>query len=221
MDHDQAIQESFVEKYLLGELSPAQRDEFEDHYFDCFVCAEDVQNGAVFVDNARALLRSEEPAGDAVSHFTGFGLPFRAAALASVILLGLVGYQNLVTIPGLLSTGSLSGGSRMARIVPRISLIGMGSRAAAQSVVVPSGKDASFELEIPGGPGFVSYECRIIDAAHQIKSVMPVPPELAKDAFTLEIPGSQLIRGAYQIIVSGLKAGGDQQELTRIPLSVN
>jgi hypothetical protein len=220
MDHSQAIQESYVERYLLGELSPAQRDEFEDHYFDCYVCAEDVHNGAVFVDNARALLRSEEPAGGAVSHFAGFGLPFRAAALASVFLLGLVGYQNLVTIPGLQSVGSISGSSSVARIVPRISLVGMGSRAAAQSVVVPAGRDASFELEIPGGPGFVSYECRIIDAAEKIKSVVPVPPELAKDAFTLEVPGSQLIQGAYQIIVSGLKASGGQQELSRIPLSV-
>lgn len=220
MDHSQAIQESFAERYLLGELSPAQRDEFEDHYFDCSVCADDVHHGAVFVDNARALLRSEEPAGGASYRFAGFGLPFRAAALASVLLLGLVGYQNMVMIPGLLSAGSNEARKGIARIVPRISLVGMGSRAAAQSVAVPAGKDAAFELEIPGGPGFVAYACRIIDAAERIKSVVPVPPELAKDAFTLEVPGSQLTPGAYQIIVFGLRAGGGQQELSRIPLSV-
>jgi hypothetical protein len=218
MDHTQAIQGSYTEKYLLGELSPAQRDEFEDHFFDCTLCADDVQTGAVFVDNARAVLRSEEPAGPARSQFAGFGMPFRAAALMSVCLLGLVGYQTFVTIPGLHSGG---GGTRggLTKAVPMVSLIGMGSRAAAQAVEVPAGQDTSFTLEIPGGPGFISYECRILDSGDQVKSVVPVSTKLAKDPFLLEISGSQLTPGAYQIVVVGNKSGGAPQELSRIPLS--
>jgi Putative zinc-finger len=35
MDHHQATQLTAVEKYLLDELPPELRDEFEEHYFDC------------------------------------------------------------------------------------------------------------------------------------------------------------------------------------------
>ena len=34
MDHDEAIQLQAAVKYVLGELSPVQREEYEEHYFD-------------------------------------------------------------------------------------------------------------------------------------------------------------------------------------------
>ncbi len=38
MDHNQVTQLMAVEKYLLGELTPTARDEFEEHVFDCQEC---------------------------------------------------------------------------------------------------------------------------------------------------------------------------------------
>jgi hypothetical protein len=217
MDHTEAIQGSYVEKYLLGELNPAERDSFENHYFDCSICADDVYTGAVFVENARSLLRSEEAAVPARPNFPGFGLPFRAAALASVCLLAFVGYQNIVTIPSLQSGG---GGGGTAHAVPRVSLVGMGSRAASRAVTLLARKNVSIDIEIPGGPEFISYECRIVDAADHVKSVVLVSAEMAKDAFALEIPGSELTPGAYRLVVVGNKSGGMQKILNSIALSV-
>ena len=56
MNHDEAIRLKAAEKYLLGELSAELRDQYEDHYFGCAECAQDVRTGAVFIDNARDVL---------------------------------------------------------------------------------------------------------------------------------------------------------------------
>jgi len=59
MDHDEAIQLQAAVKYVLGELSPVQREEYEEHYFDCAECASDLKAAAGFVDAAREVLRQE------------------------------------------------------------------------------------------------------------------------------------------------------------------
>src|ERR1035441_1684537 len=41
MDHDAVVRQNMTERYLLNELDPEARDEFEEHYFDCPDCAAD------------------------------------------------------------------------------------------------------------------------------------------------------------------------------------
>ena len=53
MDHHQATQLTAVEKYLLDELTPELRDEFEEHFFDCQECATDLRATAGFIDAAK------------------------------------------------------------------------------------------------------------------------------------------------------------------------
>ena len=57
MDHNEALRLHAVEKYVLGELRPSLRDEFEEHFLECQECALDVKAAAEFVDNVRAVLR--------------------------------------------------------------------------------------------------------------------------------------------------------------------
>src|SRR3974377_2482229 len=38
MDHETADRLQTTERYILGELSPAEREEFEEHLFDCSRC---------------------------------------------------------------------------------------------------------------------------------------------------------------------------------------
>jgi hypothetical protein len=54
MDHSQAVSTMATERYLLGEMTERERDAFEEHYFDCAECAEDVRAGALMADGARA-----------------------------------------------------------------------------------------------------------------------------------------------------------------------
>src|SRR5580704_6256623 len=56
MNHQDALEEMAVERYLLGELSGTSLDRFEEHLFDCPECAMDVKAGATFIDAARTEL---------------------------------------------------------------------------------------------------------------------------------------------------------------------
>src|SRR6202011_5724742 len=61
MDHDEAVRTNVTERYLLDELDPELRDQFEEHLFDCQDCALDVRAAAMFVEQSKAIL-SERPA---------------------------------------------------------------------------------------------------------------------------------------------------------------
>src|SRR5258705_4773160 len=48
-----AIRFQAGEKYVLGELTPALRNEFEAHYFDCSECSLNVRAGVAFAAASR------------------------------------------------------------------------------------------------------------------------------------------------------------------------
>src|SRR5579863_7675785 len=108
MDHTEVVRDKMTERYLLNELDPATRDQFEEHYFDCTECARDISAGAQFVEHTRVVLaenteRERLPARQSANRgwFPWLRPAFAAPALA--LLLAIVGYQNLVTYPKLQS----------------------------------------------------------------------------------------------------------------------
>src|SRR5690349_4564337 len=60
MDHNRAADTQAVERYLLGDMAPVERDDFEEHYFTCEICGRQVRSAARFRANARELLREPE-----------------------------------------------------------------------------------------------------------------------------------------------------------------
>jgi hypothetical protein len=115
MDHAFAEKTGAADRYLLDEFTLEERVEFEDHYFDCADCSDQVRKGAIFIETARDVLRAERP-NEAIANVgrprnrSGLlewlkawlfnpmqGLP----ALAALGLAMVVGYQNLATIPAL------------------------------------------------------------------------------------------------------------------------
>src|ERR1700751_6014258 len=56
MDHEEAVRQNATERYLLDELDPELRDQFEEHLFDCQDCALDVRAGAMFVEQTKVIL---------------------------------------------------------------------------------------------------------------------------------------------------------------------
>jgi len=104
MDHNQALQLQAAVKYVLGELSQVQRDEYEEHYFDCAECAVDIKALATFADTTREVLRREREsqlAKDLVPARGGWlrWLQPVVAVPAFAALLLIIAYQNTVTIP--------------------------------------------------------------------------------------------------------------------------
>src|SRR5450755_709212 len=108
MDHDVVVRHKMTEQYLLGELDPEARDEFEEHFFDCADCALDVHAGALFVEESKVVLADKpEPVSTALpaaipskpGWLAGLRSMLRPAFAVPVmaLLLAVIGYQNLVT----------------------------------------------------------------------------------------------------------------------------
>ena len=101
MTHTKAVESMAPERYLLGEMTDAERLEFEDHFFQCAECAEEMRLSARMADGARAgdgvYRRDAEP--PAIASPLMFPAPRRwraAVALPYAAAAGLalvVGYQ--------------------------------------------------------------------------------------------------------------------------------
>src|SRR3954464_13604973 len=55
MNHDEAMKSLAAERYILGELEAAERDAFEDHFFECNICADDGRDEATIADGVRKM----------------------------------------------------------------------------------------------------------------------------------------------------------------------
>src|ERR1700760_2124012 len=103
MNHNEAIREQAVERYLLGELAEDARARFEEHFFDCTICAAELKTGAVFVDALRAdrqFAATQKPDLRIVPKRTAPWLrPWLVPALAASLLI--VAYQNVLVLPSM------------------------------------------------------------------------------------------------------------------------
>jgi hypothetical protein len=121
MDHNLASETYAAERYLLGEMPPEERDEFEEHFFSCRVCGEDVQAASVFIENAKALYRERDlqtsPALKKAMRWREWlrrdwvawsRLPVTVPTFAALALAAIVSYQNAVVIPNLRSPLSVA-----------------------------------------------------------------------------------------------------------------
>src|SRR5580704_6922436 len=60
MDHLDAENMKAAERYMLGDLSVPEVEEFERHFFDCPQCSEELRALTVFQENARAVFIEQD-----------------------------------------------------------------------------------------------------------------------------------------------------------------
>src|SRR6266481_4099882 len=53
MTHQEAVDTLAVERYLLDEMSDEHRQTFEEHYFQCETCADDLRIATAMLQGAR------------------------------------------------------------------------------------------------------------------------------------------------------------------------
>lgn len=111
MDHHEAVRQKATERYLLDDLDAEERDQFEEHLFDCQDCALDVRAGAMFVDQTKVVLAEAHVVSrvpDAVPSKPAWLAWFRPAFAIPVLalLLAVIGYQNFVMYPPLMQAAN-------------------------------------------------------------------------------------------------------------------
>jgi hypothetical protein len=229
MNHIEAIRLKAAEKYLLGELSAELRDQYEDHYFGCMECSQDIRAGAAFVDNARDVWSAGMDANVAVQPTRARGGSWWGAVLrpafavpALALLLLIAGYQNAVTIPRLKTALSKS---ETAQTLPSFSLIAQNSRGAAPlTIVVSAGKPFSFFVDIPPQSQVTSYICEFQTESGTSELSMNVSAQEAKQTVQLLIPAGRLTSGKHVLVVRGLRSpeetDADSIGVVSIPFSL-
>jgi anti-sigma factor RsiW len=213
MDHDLVVRQQMTEKYLLGELEPGARLEFEEHFFDCSECALDVRAGDLFVQQAKGVLAedsvpvsSKVPATALVPAAAGWLAWLRPAFAvpALVLLLAVIGYQNLVTYPQL----------RQARVLPFAS-VNVGTWGSAeQTISIRRGEGFLLFVRIPPD-GYSSHVAELYNPAGKPEWSVTIPSTSTQDQWPVQVPGANRETGSYLLVVRGLTSTGDSEEVGR------
>jgi hypothetical protein len=212
-DHTGYARDHAAERYLLGDMTEADRERYEEHFFSCADCADDVRQTARFLEDARGILvpapaAAPRPAGVAVLRPRAarpvrslfWPLPAGAAAAAALLAV-LAGYQA-IHVAGLRRELSAE---RQLQALPATFL--SISRSETPTVQVSKGQrkvalkfSQSFERAFP------FFRCEIRDAAGRIvaSAVLESPP--AGDELQVLIPSDVLTPGTHTVAITGLES---------------
>jgi hypothetical protein len=213
MDHDEALQQKATERYLLDELDPEVKDQFEEHLFDCQECAVDVRAAAVFVEQSKVILAepavtfpARQPAASpAQSRWFGWFRPAFAVPVFA-LLLAVVGYQTLVT-------RNLAAALRQPQIGPYVA-INVSTRGSTKSTAtVAPGDGLNVLVTIPPDMSYSAYILELHNPAGQLKWTRKIPASSPDDTRSIFIPGAGLEQGTYVLTVNGVTATGQSTNL--------
>jgi hypothetical protein len=219
MNHQEALQQNATERYLLNELDPEVRDQFEEHLFDCQDCALDVRAAAMFVEQSKVIL-AESPVPAVVKQ------PARAEAKSGLLawlrpafavpvfalLLAVIGYQNFVTYPGLMRAYN------EPKIAPWVSVNVDTRGSETKQVKSHAGEGFGVLLNLPPEDGFASYVADLYNPAGKLEWSGPITTASAGEVRQIYIPGRNRLSGTYTLVVRGINAAGESKELSRQPI---
>ncbi|HWR52733.1 MAG TPA: zf-HC2 domain-containing protein [Bryobacteraceae bacterium] len=209
MQHQDAVDSRALERYLLGELPEAERQAFEQHYFDCPECAAGVEAGAILAANAATAFPEPRRAGTR-SWRLAFWPAFAFGATLSLLILG---WEEFIRIPEMKAHFA-------TLIAPRaypVTFLRSVTRSADQTVTI--GKDVTqfgLTFDLPPGDAATVWNCRLDDASGVTKwRVQARTPAVPGEPLNLLIPAS-LAPGRYVLVLSP----ADGQAEHRFPLEV-
>jgi hypothetical protein len=209
MNHDQAIREQAVERYLLGELPEDARASFEEHFFDCALCAADLKDGSVFVD---ALRLDQQPAASpqpnihlvAKRNPPRWLRPWLVPALAASLLV--VAYQNILVLPGLRHTVAVA---QAPAVMNNVVLANIDARGADIPKLTASGHGSFLiSVDVPSKPEYATYICALYNASGEQLWQIPVTAQQAENTVSLRVPTDKAVVGANELRVLGVPAAG-------------
>lgn len=217
MDHQEAQRAYAADRYLLGELSAEECEQFEEHFFSCPECATEVRAGMIFRANAAAVLQEEavdvdkaatrQPVREGFPKLGWLGWltlrPAVAGAWAAVCLLAVgVGYQSFVTVPRLqdrLNEFSRPQAYQSFALRPL-------TRGEDLVLRVPKGRRfVGLSVHVDPRHSFQTYRGEILDETGVVRiSVVSTAPVAPGYPLEFLLPTSSLTPGAYEMVVRGV-----------------
>jgi Putative zinc-finger len=220
MDHSESIRLMAAEKYLLGELAPELREEFEEHFFDCQECALDVRAGAALVEHSKVVLA--EPAAVSAARAPApvpakpGWLPWLRPLIVPVLaaLLVVVAYQNLVTYPQLKQLAS------SPQILPWAS-INVSTRGTSTIQISPRvGQGFELLVNVPPDSRYASYTFDLSSPSGGLEWSRTIAAVSSDEARSIYVPGANQEQGIYKLAVRGTTARNESSDLGHYSIEV-
>ncbi|MBN9662935.1 MAG: zf-HC2 domain-containing protein [Acidobacteria bacterium] len=212
MDHRSAIETTAVERYFLDEMPAAERSEFEEHFFECEHCAEDVRVMSCLEANARAVARAERPAertqapkpalrsqspGFWERYFNWLRPAIAAPALASLLVV--MGYQNLLE-------PARSHDLALPHAATQLLLRGE-TRGTVAGVNLPSDHSLVLTLDLAGIRPLSEYTVELQLENGPGAEPFQVSAPAAGEPLTLSLPAGSARQGRYQLTLRSVPGG--------------
>jgi anti-sigma factor RsiW len=174
MTHQEAVETMAAERYLLDEMSEDDRQTFEDHYFSCSECADDLRTAGAMLEGARSGFAAQTSrirpfqAPSQANRRTwqrSVVLPWAAAATLAIV----AGYQSLWVVPSL----------RKAAAPVALSPVTLRPESRGQEPVVHTNSTApvSLAIDVEGASsgGEVTYDLSRADGTAIVSGRAPSP----------------------------------------------
>ena len=201
MDHQTAVKIQAAERYVLEEFPPEERAEFEEHFFDCPECAEEVRSASVFAANAKAVLREERErqwarlSQPADRPRWRFWAPLAASAALNLALLVGFGLERAQ-----LHRAEASTEPQFYQTVA----VAPASRGSQSAVALRAGaKFFALRFDITPGHDFQSFEYQILDPQGAVRLAKSVAAPGWDSELQLSVPIWTLGPGDYTVVVRG------------------
>jgi hypothetical protein len=224
MDNVHATCQFAAERYVLGELSEEERQQFEEHYFSCAECADSVMAAASLIDGARTVLpemdlapvreaikRPEEPRKSRLFSWLNWQFAPQAAFAGLALFAVVAGYQNVVEIPHLRAHAEdqalIAAPAHVLTARRAPADLSFSRHELAVSLMVPNEWERSYDL--------YSFEVQTPDG----KEVLSSQPVASSGPLVVSLPTGRLGPGSYVIILNGT-SGNSKQVVGRYPFSV-
>jgi hypothetical protein len=212
MNHEDAVKSMATERYTLDEMEPAERDAFEEHFFECSICADDVVDSAKVAAGVRDPVDRRELQLDQ----TVVPMPRRSnwwAVAASVFAVGF-SYQSLWLVPHLRAAQA-----QVITVAPLAEAIPLesASRAAAEKIVRIVRRDEAIPLTFPIETNEPQplYVCEVHDDAGKTRASFTVTRAEANEQVRRVLMPHTLPSGDYKLVIRG-----GEREIAAYPFTV-
>jgi len=209
MDHKSAVEMQATERYLLGQMGAEERDAFEEHYFSCTLCAEEVRAGARFRSAARQVAREPEPLPPPRRRWEWWRFPSLAPAGVSFLLLCAVVYQAGVQIPAL--RRQLDEGQSIAAVSLRETTRGSDSIPA-----VPAGKGSfAVYFDLPSQTSGTALRCTFADDSGKVVDTLTAAAPRSGEPLNLLLSRNRFPSGVYTLTVRAADAADSAPAISK------
>ncbi len=207
-----------AERYVLGELSEPETLAFEEHFFSCASCAQDVEDLTAIRQVAPSVLPElERTAGPTPKQASRgwFALPWvpQFALGAFALLAMLAGYQNAVEIPRLKAVGQED---LQLSALPHIL---SASRSAGTTSLSIQQRAAPLLIANEWPEQFSRYEAKIARSG-SAEQTLRAEAAVGDGSLLVLVPASRLGAGTFELTIFGVREGAEPQIVARYPFTI-